>query len=541
MTDDQTLESMKVMSNTTRLLGSQGTTFQHAFATFPLCCPSRATYLSGQYPHNHGVIHNAGPFGGYTRFDHTNALPVWLQRAGYHTIQLGRYLNGYGQSVDPTTVPPGWSDWNASTDPSTFNYRSWRMNENGQLSDKPDDAHPDEYQTDFYARRAAELIKQAAPAPQPFFLSLTFAAPHSGRPLDPDDLAALRTPSPAPRHRDRFAAYPVPRPPSFDEPDVRDKPQPVADWPRLTPEQIAAIDENYRQELETLLSVDEAVAAVVGALEETGELGNTLILYTSDNGFMHGEHRRPSEKVLPYEESIRVPLLMRGPGVPRGRSDRRLVGNIDYAATILDAAHALPGRLQDGLSLLRLVADPRREWGRDVLLENGRGANGVPMYRGIRTYRFVYVRWLTSGEEELYDLRRDRFELRNLAYDERYDPIRRELSRRLRRLRGCRGAGCRARPRLGLLTHGRTRSASRRRRCLAGALKVRVRGSDARSLERIDVFLGRRRVAWDRHAPFLQKVPLRRFRGGREARLRVRATSDDGRVLTLHRRLLACR
>ena len=146
------------------------------------------------------------------------------------------------------------------------------------------------------------------------------------------------------------------------------------------------------------------MAQIVEALRRNGELENTLIVFMSDNGFMHGEHRALAEKVLPYEESIRVPLVMRGPGVPQTRVDRRLVGNTDVTSTILDATDVLPGRVQDGRSLLELLADPGAEWGRDILIENGNGANGVPTYRGIRTYRYLYIEHRTTGEYELYDL-----------------------------------------------------------------------------------------------------------------------------------------
>ena len=172
------------------------------------------------------------------------------------------------------------------------------------------------------------------------------------------------------------------------------------------------MEENWRQEIEALMGVDEGVAQIVEALRRTGELENTLIVYMSDNGFMHGEHRALAEKVLPYEESIRIPLVMRGPGVPPRRVDRRLVGNVDVPATILDAADAAPGRVLDGRSLLELLADPGAEWGRDILIENGKGANGIPTYRGIRTYRYLYIEHRTTGEYELYDLVEDPFQLR---------------------------------------------------------------------------------------------------------------------------------
>ncbi len=301
MTDDQTKDSLEFMPQVQSLLAARGTTFDNYFVSYPLCCPSRATYLTGQYAHNHGVIHNAGAHGGYTALDHSNALPVWLQNGGYRTINLGRYLNGYGTTVPPETVPPGWTDWNASVEPSTYQYAHWFMNENGRIQEYPLSGFP-EHQNDFYGRRSEELIREASLLGQPFFLSLTVAAPHSGRPRDPDDPPDLGTPSPAPRDVDTFATEALPRPPNFNEANVRDKPQVVSDTRRLTPQKIDAIRENYQQELESLQSVDDAVARLVNALQAAGQLDNTLIMFTSDNGFMHGQHRFASGKVLPYEE-----------------------------------------------------------------------------------------------------------------------------------------------------------------------------------------------------------------------------------------------
>jgi N-acetylglucosamine-6-sulfatase len=529
-TDDQTAESLRVMQQTRALLGSAGTTFARSFVSFPLCCPSRATFLTGQYSHNNGVLHNAGAHGGYPALDHTNALPVWLQEAGYRTILLGRYLNGYGTLVDRSTIPPGWTDWHSTIDPSTFDYRSWDMNDNGQITSYPTPDHPGEYQTDFYTRRAAELIGQAAPSPQPFFMWLTFSAPHSGQPRDPDDPPGFPTPSPSPLHRDQFAGTPLPRDPSFDEADVSDKPDATLDLPRLSPESIAAIRENYSQELESLQSVDETVASVVAALGRSGELDNTLLVFTSDNGYMHGEHRHVNNKVIPYEPALRVPLIMRGPGVPAGRVDKRLVANIDLAPTILDAANASPHRVEDGRSLLQLLADPGKEWGRELLLENGQGANGVAAYRGVRNYRYAYAYYYNTGDEELYDLRRDPFELVNRAQDQRFESLRARLARRAFLLRRCRGARCRARPRL--------RAA---RRCVSRGLAVGLGGADARLVSGMEVRLGSSRVARDRRAPFLRVVPRRRLRSRGTRLLRVRVTTRDGRIVTLDRRLPACR
>ena len=546
MTDDQTAASLSTMQHTNALLGDEGTRFENAIASFPLCCPARATNLTGQYAHNHGVLHNNPPFGGFGALDHSNTLPVWLQRAGYRTMHVGRYLNGY-EARDG--IPAGWSEWYASPHSGAFNYVSWKAFDNGVLKSYPDAEHPGEHQTDFTTRRAVELIDRAAPGEQPFFLSLWYVAPHSGGPRDPDDPARPRTPSPAPRHRDAFAGVRMPRKPNFNEKSMYDKPQVVADRPRLTPQRVAAVEENWQQELETLMGVDEGVAQIYEALRRTGELDNTLIVFMSDNGFMHGEHRALAEKVLPYEESIRIPMVMRGPNVPRGRVDRRLVGNLDVPATILDAADVLPGRIQDGRSLLELLADPGAEWGRDILIENGNGANGVPAYRGIRTYRFLYVEHRTTGEYELYDLEKDPYQLQSLDGHEAYAKVQRDLASRLRQLTSCVGLDCLARPHLKLMIRSGGRPV---RGCFRSDLRVQLRGSKRARLAHADVMIGRRRVERLLSLPTARgrrpgpttltgEVQREQVRRRGRFRLRVLAETEDGRKLTLDRLLRRCR
>jgi N-acetylglucosamine-6-sulfatase len=530
MTDDQTQASLSYMRNVNGLLGAQGTTFEQSFSSFPLCCPSRTTHLTGQYAHNHRVLHNAGPFGGYAVFDHANSLPVWLQQAGYRTMHVGRYLNGYSAT---SGIPAGWSDWHGMPHANAFDYASWKVNEDGIIRSYPDE--PGEHQTDFLAERAGELIEDAASDDAPFFLSLWFTAPHSGGPRDPDDPTWIRTPSPAPRHRDAFAGATMPRLPNFDEADMYDKPQVVADRPRFTPDKEAAIEENWRQELETLLGVDEAVGYLTDVLADTGELENTLIVYTADNGFMHGEHRTLAEKVLPYEPSIRVPLVLRGPGVPRGRIDDRLVANVDVPATILDATGAQPGRVQDGRSLVDLLADPGAEWGRDILIENGYGANRVPAYRAIRNYRFLYAEHSTTGEYELYDLQEDPYQLRSRDGSERYAAVQRDLRVRLRRLKRCAGLSCLEHPLLTL--HVRPRPTS----CVRGDLRVYLSGPEKRAVVAAEVLVGRRSVARVSPPPLMRRIPEERLRAGRPFRLRVRAETRDGRRVTLDRLVRACR
>jgi arylsulfatase A-like enzyme len=528
MTDDQTVASLDHMANVNRLIAAEGTLFENSVASYPLCCPSRSTHLTGQYAHNHQVLHNAGPFGGFKRLAHANTLPVWLQEAGYRTMHVGRYLNGYEYADG---VPPGWDEWHANTHSRGFNYTSWQVNENGTLVSHPDADHPGEYQTDFSARRASELIERAAPGERPFYLQLWFVAPHRGGPRDADDPTTVGTPSPAPRHRDLFASTPFPRPPNFDETRIGDKPQVVADRRRLDALTVAGIEENWRQELESLQAVDEAVARVIDTLARTGELANTLIVFTSDNGFMHGEHRAEAEKVLLYEESARVPLVMRGPGIPRGFRDERPVANIDVAPTIVDITDATARRRPDGRSLLPLLADRTAWWGRDILLENGNGANGVPSYRAIRTNRFVYAEHLTTGEYELYDLERDPYQLTSLDGADAYAAIQRDLAARLRLLRRCAGRGCQKRPALRLVV---------RSGCSRPAIDLRITGRDRRRVTGTATFVGRRRVARSSSSPTLQVIRRPRVRGGRRYVLRVRTDLRDGRRVTLDRRLRGC-
>src|SRR5712691_10452291 len=330
-TDDQTLAEMQVLPNAKRLIGDAGVTFDNNFDSFSLCCPSRATLLTGQYSHNNGVRDNKAPEGGYYKLDSTNTLAVWLQRAGYYTVHLGKYLNGYG-TRNPNEIPPGWSEWHGSVDPSTYRYYGYTLNENGKLTTYCATPQPSCYQTDVYREKADEIIRRRAPEGQPFFLWVAFLANHAGSPREPDDPQGLGTPVPAPRYRNRFANEPLPMPPSFNEADVSDKPQVIRRRPLLTQSDIAAIRENWQQRRETLLAVDDAVASIVDTLRSTGQLDDTLILFTSDNGFFHGEHRVDNGKVLLYEPSIRVPLLMRWDGhIPRGVKRTQLTANIDYA------------------------------------------------------------------------------------------------------------------------------------------------------------------------------------------------------------------
>jgi N-acetylglucosamine-6-sulfatase len=527
MTDDQTVESMRVMANVNTLLGRQGTTFANSFASFPLCCPSRTTFITGQYGHNHTIMGNAAPTGGYDKLapTHSNSLPAWLQQAGYTTAHLGKYLNGYGRA-NAAAVPPGWTEWYGSIDPSTYQFYNYRLNENGRVVAYGTGVT--NYQTDVYNRKAVELVRRLAAGPKPFFLSVAFLAPHSGGPRDADDPANLATPSPAPRHRNAMAGQPLPVPPSVNEADVSDKPVAIRNRPLLGPARLNAIREGYQQRLESLLAVDEAVRDIVSALQAAQVLTRTYVIFTADNGFFHGEHRVPSGKVLVYEPSVRVPLVIRGPEIPRGVTRTNLVANVDLAPTILEIAGARAARRLDGASLLRFARDRLRRSGRDILLE-------TTTYSAIRTPRHVFVQHAT-GEQELYDLVADPHQLTSLHADGRHAALKNELARRLTTLRTCAGDACRKGPDLLLSLRYRSGGGP----CVRSArVRLRVGGSAASRISSVVFYRGTRAIKSDRRAPYTATIRRSRL-GRRPTLLRALVTLKDGRSASLDRALRRC-
>jgi arylsulfatase A-like enzyme len=525
MTDDQAVESLRVMTNVRALLAAEGTSFENSFVSFPLCCPSRSTFLTGQYAHNHTVMGNAAPTGGYEKLDHSNTLPVWLQRAGYRTVHIGKYLNGYGRR-SATEIPPGWHEWYGSVDPSTYQFYNYTLNENGRTVKYGADAAS--YQADVYTRKAVDAVRRLAPG-GPFFLNVAFLGPHSGGPRESDDPANFATPVPAPRHRNRFAAEPLPVTPAFNEADMSDKPRAMRNRPVIPPGRVAAITEGYRQRLESLLAIDEGVAELVAALRSAGELDNTLIVFTSDNGFFHGEHRVQSGKVLHYEPSTRVPLILRGPGIPRGAVRRQLVANVDVAPTIVAAAGATAARAMDGRPLQPFARDGLLYSGRDLLLE-------TPGYRALRSPRWVYVEHSTA-EQELYDLATDPDELASLHASAAHAPLKADLAARLARLRTCAAGVCRQGVSLGLRVRY-ARGRSKGRVCARGPVSVRLGGADSGRVLRTDFYAGTRRIARDARPPFAKQIPLRFLRS--TTRVRAIGFLKDSRLVTLDWRVRSC-
>jgi arylsulfatase A-like enzyme len=458
MTDDQTVEDLDAMPATRRAFVSKGVTFQRSVVSYPVCCPSRATFFTGRYAHNHGVMGLYKPTGGYTRFDDRDALPVWLSQAGYHTVHIGKYLNGYG-TERPADVPAGWSEWYGGVDPATYRMWNFTLNENGRFVTygSPGEEAPALYQTDVFRDKALDAIRRGGRSGKPLFLSLSFVAPHHEEaPIRAQTGVTIRS---APRHRGLFSSLRLPTGRGFDERDRSDKPRFMRRFPVLDATAIAGIAAEFRARRESLLAVDEAVAAIVRELQARKLLGGTYLLFTSDNGFLLGEHAVPSGKMLAYDPSARVPLMLRGPGLKRRHASVEPVSNIDLAPTILELAGAkrTTGGPIDGRSLVKFARNTDLRTERPLLHETGglratslepEDDTGAVPVRTIRTYRAVRTdRWLyvvyRSGERELYDLLYDPHQLHSRHRDPRYAATRRVLRAELDRLSTCRGRECR--------------------------------------------------------------------------------------------------
>lgn len=442
MTDDMASTDLASMPAVNSLLVKQGTRFRHALTPFALCCPDRVTFLTGQYAHNHGVLGNGTssfPLGGYAGFtSDSNTVATWLHDAGYRTAFVGKYLNGYGETA-PARVPPGWDEWHASRGGS---YTYVKMFENGV-----DHVYDNVYVPDLETNIARRIVARRMPDGPPLFMWLSYYAPHVGTPTDPGDCInvhglVLKSPSPAPVGRNRFTSVPLPQDPSFNELDVSDKPAAIRALPLLRSVMVDCLAELHRQRLETLQSVDRGVSAIVSAVQAAGELDNTVFVFTSDNGYMIGQHRVSEGKVLPYEPSIHVPLVIRGPGFPAGVGRSKLVATQDLAPTLVNLANAKAGRALDGTSLVRLAQDGPAEATRDIVLEAGPQTLGGPMtFTGLRTGKYTYVEYAT-GEKELYDLIADPYELQNVAGSPAYATIEKTLAAELATMRNCSGSAC---------------------------------------------------------------------------------------------------
>ncbi|CAN5791764.1 sulfatase [soil metagenome] len=437
--DDLDLQMTQTLPQLQKVMADKGITFENSFVTNPLCCPSRATTLRGQYAQNTLVQGNQPPQGGHKKFQRLgrerSTFATWLDEAGYQTAYMGKYMNGY----HGTEVPPGWDDWLAVSG----DYASDDLTYNGRLLPN---VLKERYETDVLSQKSSLYIERAAKSQKPFFLYVAPRAPH--QPAEP-----------APRHEDLFSGDEVPADPSedpaYNEADVSDKPPWLSQRQPLTQQEKLRMDELHRDRLRSMQSIEEMMVRLEEKLRQTGELDNTYIIFTSDNGHHMGQHRLPIGKWTAYEEDIRVPLMVRGPGVPEDESREHMVTNNDLAPTFADLAGASTPSFVDGRSLAPLLESgsfQQQEWRRAFLVEGGRffqeaGAGDPidrPRFDSVRTADHLYVEYAT-GARELYDLRKDPHQLENLlspgATEADPETVAR-LERRLDELRDCSGEDC---------------------------------------------------------------------------------------------------
>lgn len=429
LTDDQNAETIAYMPHLQRLLVDEGVKFNNAFVTTSVCCPSRVTLLRGQYTHNHQVLENQAPDGGYSRFQalglENSTLATWLDDAGYQTGLFGKYLNEY-EPPRNMDIPRGWDEWfvwgKEETEVIDFldpnqGYVNYYINHNGELESYGDSEQ--DYLTDVIANRVISFIEDSAAQKQNFFAMVNVYAPHA--PVFP-----------AARHQDLFKDVQAPRNPNFNQVDNSNRAP-------LTEEDIAFLDEYYRNQLRTLQAVDEMIASIIETLEQTGTLENTVIIFMSDNGYHLGSHGDLRGKGTYYEEDIRVPLVIRGPGIPRGQQIDAFALNNDIAPTIASLASIPAPDFIDGYPLTRLWQTPAPTSWRSGFYINLEFKNR----RALRTTQYLYAENLNSGRVELYDLLADPYQLTNLSGSADPDLIA-ELKTRMESLAHCTTDSCRA-------------------------------------------------------------------------------------------------
>jgi len=546
MTDDQALSDLSAMPNLKALVADRGVTFTHTVDSFPLCCPSRATFITGQYSHNHGVGGNFWPYGWYGMQNRSNILPRWLQQSGYYTAHVGKWLNGYGAGKSADTdlngihlkdggeIPVGFNNWNGAIDVSAYDYFNFGINQNGKIRYWGDANYAKalnnfaeiqvtagtkniatvlnwaarffknpfdpssygsqlttNYSPDVTAGISDGIIRSQVTSKQPFFLWWAPAGPHredvnggirngfrgnvhygakTGSPKTEDTSKLIPDPRPAPRYASRTWDWnTITSKPSFDAAPVGKptKQQQLMASP-LTQLKKLQLQTNYVGRMGAVKAVDDGVKKLIDTLRLTKQLDNTIILFTSDNGWLQGEHRVPGDKYLPYEESLRVPFIIAGPGIQKKKQIDTLVSNIDFAPTLLEAAKARAGRTQDGVSLLGSAKGTTPTPAYAIGLEANAplfGDASMPQqwdqpYRGVRTSRWKYIVWceknnpnvrnvqtcVPHGDRELYDLQADPYETSNLAGDIIYSEVIDSLEGKLAALSNCSGGSCKISP-----------------------------------------------------------------------------------------------
>jgi len=412
LTDDMDFSLLPTMKYTNELIAQQGVSFTNYFVTTPLCCPSRASTFRGQYAHNTNILENSPGYKNFWRNGREEeTIAIWLTRSGYKTALMGKYLNGYPIEAGDSYVPPGWSDWHAyfhhdPEDDEGGYYYNYQMNVNGEVVQYG--FSPEDYSTDVLKRASINFINNSISGRDPFFLYISLTAPHG--------------PSiPAARHEGLFAGAEYPQSPSFLTEDITPKPAVVMKKATVPGDEFEVYDANayFIKRAETSQAVDEMVLEIYQTLEQKGQLDNTYIIFTSDNGFHLGEHNFSGGKGLPYTEDIKVPFLVRGPGIIPKSIVTQMAANIDLAPTVSEIANAKTADFVDGRSILPLLQSQGElipDWRDALLIEQGytnRDSKELK-FRGIRTEAFLYIEFV-DGPIEYYDLITDPYERNNIA------------------------------------------------------------------------------------------------------------------------------
>ena len=409
LTDDLSTNLVRYMPHV-RALEKAGTSFSNFTVTDSLCCPSRASILTGKFPHDTGVFTNAGHDGGFTAFqrhhDEASTFATELQKAGYRTAMMGKYLNGYGPEIHRA---PGWTEW----DVAGAGYRGFDYDLNQNQHVVHYGSSPEDYLTDVLGRRAAQFIEGCPARHSPFMLEVATFAPH--KPYVP-----------APRDAHKFRGLGSPRTAAYDH-LPRQAPPWLASRAPLTSQQKRFMNGVFRKRVRSVLAVDRMIGTIEASLRRAGQADNTVFLFTSDNGYHLGEYRLPPGKMTAFDTDVRVPLVAAGPGIPAGRVSDAVAENIDLAPTFEELAGLTPPDDVDGQSLVPLLhGETPADWKTAALVEHHKPNETTagpdldsknadpPSYEAMRTGDYLYVEYV-DGTREFYNLRRDPQELDNLV------------------------------------------------------------------------------------------------------------------------------
>jgi N-acetylglucosamine-6-sulfatase len=440
LTDDLSTNLVRYMPHVLQMQ-RRGVRFSNYFVTDSLCCPSRASILTGRFPHDTRVFDNSPPEGGYRVFhergEESQTFAVALQREGYRTALMGKYLNGYKPNMRDGAgrpyVPRGWNEWDVAG--NGYPEYGYRMNSDGHVHGYG--YAPSDYLTNVLARKGMSFIDRSSRRHRPFMLELATFAPHAPY-------------TPAPRDVGTLPLVHAPRSPAFNTVGT-DEPAWLASFEPLDAPQIATIDDKFRRRAEAVQAVDRMIGRIEARLAADGVAQNTYIVFSSDNGLHMGEHRLQPGKLTAFDTDIKVPLVITGPGVPAGRSVAQMTENVDLCPSFEELAGAPIAPSVDGHSLVALMHGARpSDWRKEVLIEHHgrvydrgdpdlpvRGSGNPPSYEALRSSTSLYVEYAT-GEREYYQLPRDPFELDNLAGRLSAAHARR-LHRTLARIERCHG------------------------------------------------------------------------------------------------------